>query len=217
MAVVASTSETTTTTPTSSPPTPAPGVYAYRTTGGERLDLLTGVERTYPSETGVVVSTTACGATLSWQPYVERSYTIETCQSGDGWVITAYENRYEFFGQAERRHLVCDPPASLATDSGSSTTTCAGDGVEEQRRSTVFGIEQLGEHRTLHVGADSETTGSTTGRTNEQLWIDLDSGVLIAYERHVDNESSSPVGAAHYVEDVSLELAGVSDHGRRIP
>ena len=45
---------------------PAPGVYTYRTTGGESLNLV-GVARSFPSSTSMIVADGRC-ATVSWVP-----------------------------------------------------------------------------------------------------------------------------------------------------
>ncbi len=45
---------------------PAPGVYTYRTTGGESLNLV-GVARSFPTSTSMIVADGRC-ATVSWVP-----------------------------------------------------------------------------------------------------------------------------------------------------
>ena len=56
---------------------PAPGVYTYRTSGGESLSLL-GVSRGFPARTSMVVADDRC-ATVSWLPLVEHTETTTMC------------------------------------------------------------------------------------------------------------------------------------------
>jgi hypothetical protein len=194
---------------------PDEGVYPYRTTGSEHLDLLTGVERRYPSETGIVVSHTACGFDLSWHPYVERSYTVEICRRNGDLVLVGYTNRYEFFGRSEQRHVVCEPaPRWLAADG--FTTTCAGDGVVERRTASAASESVAIDGRTvaaLHVVIDTSTSGTTEGATHEELWLDRATGLVLRLDRTVRNETSTAVGNAVYDEHVELMVSVLTPVG----
>ena len=50
---------------------PVPGVYTYRTTGGEGLNLV-GVSRSFPSSTSMIVADGRC-ATVSWVPIEQHT------------------------------------------------------------------------------------------------------------------------------------------------
>ncbi len=199
--------------PTTAPPIPLPpvGVYAYATRGSESLDLLTGVDREYPVETGVVVSATACGVDLSWQPYLERTYTIELCRAGSVVTVAGYTNAYEFFGQPEHRRLTCQPAPAWVPAAGSAIdTTCVGDGVREFRRGTATAdtIVVGGERRSaVRVAIETETSGTTEGITHEELWLDSVSGLVLRLQRSVSNRTSTAVGSAEYVEQVVLQMS----------
>lgn len=192
-------------------------MYAFQTTGSERLDVLDGIERNYPAESGIVVSATACGVDLSWQPYVERSYTISLCTLGGDLRLSGYANRYEFYGNPEQRRLVCEPPIAWQPRTTTTLETeCAGDGISEHRQTTA-GTTTLtvdGQHRLVtHVEIEARTSGSTEGSTHEELWIDAATGMLLRLERTVSNTSDTAVGAAHYDETVTLHLASLSPVG----
>ncbi len=61
---------------------PAPGVYTYRTTGGEGLSLM-GVQRSFPSSTSMIVTDGPC-ATVSWVPITQHTEATTVCASAEG-------------------------------------------------------------------------------------------------------------------------------------
>ena len=61
---------------------PAPGVYPYRTSGGEGLSLM-GVERSFPSTTSMVVGGGNC-ATVSWVPITQHTETTTVVHAPGG-------------------------------------------------------------------------------------------------------------------------------------
>jgi hypothetical protein len=61
---------------------PAPGVYTYRTTGGEGLNIV-GVQRSFPSSTTMIVADGRC-ATVSWVPIVEHTEATTVCDGPAG-------------------------------------------------------------------------------------------------------------------------------------
>ena len=61
---------------------PAPGVYTYRTSGGEGLSLM-GVQRAFPSSSSMIVADRRC-ATLSWVPITEHTESTTVCAGADG-------------------------------------------------------------------------------------------------------------------------------------
>ncbi|MGD0747823.1 MAG: hypothetical protein ABSB68_08435 [Acidimicrobiales bacterium] len=61
---------------------PAPGVYTYRTAGGEGLSLM-GVQRSFPSSTSMIVADGRC-ATISWVPITQHTEATTLCSAADG-------------------------------------------------------------------------------------------------------------------------------------
>jgi len=61
---------------------PAPGVYTYRTSGGEGLSLM-GVQRSFPSSSSMIVADGRC-ATLSWVPITQHTESTTVCAGPDG-------------------------------------------------------------------------------------------------------------------------------------
>ena len=61
---------------------PAPGVYTYRTSGGESLNLV-GVARSFPSSTSMIVADGRC-ATVSWVPITQHTEATTVCNAPNG-------------------------------------------------------------------------------------------------------------------------------------
>ena len=61
---------------------PAPGVYTYRTSGGEGLSLI-GVQRSFPSTTSMIVAGGGC-ASVSWVPIAQHTESTTVCAGTDG-------------------------------------------------------------------------------------------------------------------------------------
>ena len=61
---------------------PVPGVYTYRTSGGEGLSLM-GVRRSFPSSTSMIVTDGRC-ATVSWVPITEHTESTTVCAGSEG-------------------------------------------------------------------------------------------------------------------------------------
>ena len=59
-----------------------PGVYTYRTAGGEGLSLM-GVQRSFPSSTSMIVAEGRC-ATVSWVPITQHTEATTLCAAADG-------------------------------------------------------------------------------------------------------------------------------------
>ena len=61
---------------------PAPGVYTYRTSGGEGLNLM-GVQRSFPTTTSMIVADGHC-ATVSWVPITQHTEATTVCNEANG-------------------------------------------------------------------------------------------------------------------------------------
>ena len=62
---------------------PAPGVYTYRTSGGESLNLVGVGARSFPVSTSMIVSDGRC-ATVSWVPITQHTEATTLCNAPNG-------------------------------------------------------------------------------------------------------------------------------------
>ena len=77
---------------------PAPGVYTYRTSGGEGLNLM-GVQRSFPSTTSMIVADGRC-ATVSWVPITQHTEATTVCDGPHG----ALDDAQAGHRRVHRRH-----------------------------------------------------------------------------------------------------------------
>lgn len=91
---------------------PAPGVYRYRTEGGESIDAVGGATHTYPAETTITVRPDGCGVTLQWDALRERNERWSLCVGGAAGVDVVLQptggSYHQFFGREQIEDLVCD-------------------------------------------------------------------------------------------------------------
>lgn len=194
---------------------PVAGVYAYTTTGGEDLRILSNPSRTYPAETPLVVEPAGCGVVVRWTPLVEREETWQMCVEGEGLALVGYTSVHDFFGQRESRVLTCEPGGWLIPPPevpDESVTTCSGSGLVEQRTTRVVdrspvdvGGEQV---EAISIEVAVATSGTTTGTTVRRLTMAAASGLPIRWADEVANSTETAVGAAAYSE--RLELVAVA-------
>ena len=86
-----------------------PGVYRYRTTGGEGVDAVGGTSHDYPNETALTVTASDCGVWLRWDLLKERREEWQLCITDDGVALQPVGTVYhEFYGVGEIEQLSCD-------------------------------------------------------------------------------------------------------------
>jgi hypothetical protein len=194
---------------------PAPGVYTYRTSGGESLNLL-GVSRGFPSRTSMVVADNRC-ATVSWLPLVQHTETTTICSTtGGGLHLPRLVTFESIAGSTTTSTVRCPatawllPPdpfkgrrwsATCSLDSprervamtgvnlGSSTMTVAGQGVDVD-----------------HVRVDLRFEGAQSGTNPTDFWVVPSTGLIVRERELV----SADQGSVHYSESMDAVLTGLS-------
>jgi hypothetical protein len=197
---------------------PEPGVYRYRTTGGESIDAMGGVTREYPAETAITVTPRGCGVHLSWNPLEERRDEWELCTPGLAVELQPEGAQFhEFFGQAQLDEIRCDGVAAMtmigssAEPAATRTCTLADDPWtpvwEVIGRSTlqVDGRDVAVTHARMTVEDNDEYWEHTTAD-----WYLADSGLPVSVTVETSSRSPSIVGAVVYRETYELQLESVS-------
>jgi hypothetical protein len=196
---------------------PGEGVYVYATEGHDAIDILGGATHTYPAETTLTVTHTACGFRQRWQPLEERWDDEEVCVSDAGRERRALDAHHEFFGMSDDESFACDPGYVLLPadpEPGTTwTTSCQSAGSGLTGRGEVVGVEvrQVGAESvdTVHVRIEEEASGSNTGPSRDDYWLRASDGLLIERVSSVDTRSETPVGTATYTERFTLRLASL--------
>jgi hypothetical protein len=194
---------------------PAPGVYSYRTTGEEGLNIM-GVQRSFPSTTTMIVADGRC-ATVSWVPITQHTEVTTVCDGPAGALaVPTFVTDESIAGTSSTSRVTCPatayvlPPAdrpgrrwgvtcSLATPAEKVDLA----GEELGPATMVVGGHTLSvEHTRLVLTFD----GTELHGTNPtDFWIVPSSG-LIVRERESVAMSQGGVG---YNEDMDATLTSL--------
>jgi hypothetical protein len=193
---------------------PAPGVYAYRTGGGEGLNLL-GVQRAFPTTTSMIVTGGRC-ATISWVPITQHTEATTLC-SGLGGALTVPRlvTVESIAGTTSTSTVRCPATAYLLPPTARPgqrwAVTCS---LASPHEKVVMAGEVLGA-ATMMVGRHTvwvEHThivftfdGTDHGTNPTDFWIIPSSG-LIVRERELVGMSQ---GGVRYNEDMDVRLTGL--------
>jgi hypothetical protein len=195
------------------PSLPALGVYRYRTTGSESIDVLGGAHHDYPAVTTITVTADGCGVRLRWDVLQERRDEWRLCPTSAGLTEAWTLQYHEFFKQPDPEELVCPddtrllPADPVAGESWAAACTLAGD--PEPQRFEVVGLEDVtvaGETvPAVHVRQLVDTGGDTYEHTTTDWWL-ARTGLPLRSTQTKSSRSSSPIGPVTYTEEYTTEL-----------
>lgn len=193
---------------------PAPGVYTYRTSGGESLNLV-GVARSFPASTSMIVADGRC-ANVTWVPITQHTEATTVCNAPNG-ALTVPK-------------LVTDE--SIAGSSTTSTINCPATayllppgarpgqrwGVTCSLASPAENIELAGQvlgQSTMVVGGRAVSvvhtrlmftfTGTEHGTNPTDFWIIPSSGLIVREQETVGVTQ----GGVRYTESMEATLTGL--------
>jgi hypothetical protein len=202
--------------PPNGPARPAPGVYAFTTTGTEQLGA---TQRSYPSTTYAIVEL-GDGCEWSFDHQVLREHTdrytgCNTATSSlTGWVM-----HREFLGLSVDKDYACTGGALVdgarAPGSGISIECqVAGDDEHISMRLQDLGPAEVvigGQSvAAAHVSGTAEMTGYATGTATLELWLDPVSGLRLREIRSVDAQVDEKVTTNRYTEQAEFVLQSLT-------
>ena len=183
------------------------GVYTYRTTGGESLDVLGGASHRYPAETTITVVETraACGSAGTRSRAARRRGRSARAPAGSscgGWT-----RRTAFFGHADRTQYAC-------TQAGERFACRAAHGTETGQAAVVgeAGVEVGGVRvRALHVRMTARVGGGSSGTETAEWWLQPGTGLPLELVVTSRTSRAEPVvGQVHYRENATLRLVSTT-------
>ena len=194
---------------------PAPGVYSYRTTGGESLSLM-GVARSFPSTTSMIVENKSGNcATVSWVPITEHTETTTECAGASGGCSACRGSSPPSRSpapirlrrsNAPRRPICCRRPASSRARKWAATCL-----LQSPAEKVLLVGEVLGQS-TMTVGGHAVTVehsrftltfdGSQAGTNPTDFWIVPSSGLIVQEKEEVGVTS----GGVRYSENMASTL-----------
>ncbi len=194
---------------------PAPGVYTYRTSGGESLNLM-GVSRGFPSRTAMVVSDNNC-ATVSWLPLVEHTETTTMCSTPSGGLSLPRLVTFESIAGSATTSTVTCPATAWLLPPGTSTgmrwsATCSL--LSPKERVLMTGVNLGSSTMTVagqavdvdHVRVDLRYEGTQSGTNPTDFWVVPSTGMIVRERELVSVDE----GGVHYSESMDTVLTGLS-------
>ncbi|HEY1653410.1 MAG TPA: hypothetical protein VGG09_16105 [Acidimicrobiales bacterium] len=198
---------------------PAPGVYTYRTTGGESLSLM-GVARSFPSTTSMIVENgngnPSC-ATVSWEPITEHTETTTECADADGgYDVPRIYTTESIAGTSTTSTVVCPTTAYLLPPPGVTSgqkwgATCA---LQSPAEKVLLVGEVLGQS-TMTVGGHAVTVehsrftltfdGPQAGTNPTDFWVVPSSGLVVQEKEEVGVTSDG----VRYSENMASTLTSL--------
>jgi hypothetical protein len=193
---------------------PAPGVYTYRTTGGESLSLM-GVARAFPSTTSMIVTDGDC-AKISWVPISQHTETTTECDvANGGFSVPRLFTTESIAGTNTTSDIECPATAYLlpayAVAGARWAATCT---LQSPSEKVILNGEDLGP-TTVTVAGQAVTVehthftlsfdGTQAGTNPTDFWIVPSSGLIVQEKESVDVAS----GGVTYNENMLSTLTRI--------
>lgn len=194
---------------------PASGVYAYATSGGERISF-GGGRHDYPDRTFAAVRRRAgCRWELEHSILEEHVDHLFYCGRPESLSLRAFRSNIAFFGQANEATYVCDPPEALVSrDKGARAYRCSSEDGEVRGTVSDLGRDRLrvGGRRVeaVHVLSRSTLSGRASGTSRAEVWLHPESGLLLKLVREVHSTAAAFGTTVTYDENASFLLESLS-------
>jgi len=195
---------------------PAPGVYTYRTRGGEGLSLM-GVQRSFPDSTSMIVTGDQC-ATVSWVPITQHTESTTLCAGPAGSLsASGVVTEESIAGTSTTSKLRCPSTAYVIPPHLRRgqvwQAKCSMDNPAEpvSLHGRVVGPATLmvGGHGvdTVHTRVTFiYTSGGLRGSSPTDYWVIPSSGLIVRERESVRVTQ----GGVHYSEDMDTTLGRLS-------
>jgi hypothetical protein len=193
---------------------PSPGVYSYRTSGGESLSL-PGMDRSFPPTTAMIVTGGNC-ATVSWVPLSEHTETTTECAGpGGGFTVPRLVTQESIAGTDTTSRVDCPATAYLLPPATTGRKWAAVCVLRSPAEKVALAGEALGES-TMSVAGHSVTVehtrftltfdGSQAGTNPTDFWIVPSTGLIVQEKEEVAETS----GGVSYTENMLATLTSLS-------
>jgi hypothetical protein len=194
---------------------PSPGVYSYRTTGGESVSL-PGMDRSFPRTTSMIVTGGSC-ATVSWVPLTQHTETTTECAGPDGgFTVPRLVTQESIAGTDTTSTVACPATAYLLPPKAAAgqrwSAACA---LQSPAEKVALAGEALG-RSTMSIAGHSVTVehtritltfdGSEAGTNPTDFWMVPSSGLIVQEKEAVAATS----GGVHYSETMLSALTSLS-------
>jgi hypothetical protein len=193
---------------------PVPGVYTYRTSGGEGLSLM-GVQRSFPSSTSMVVEDASC-ASVSWVPIEQHTETTSVCSEPSGALTVSKLVTFESIAGTNTTSTIVCPATAYLLPAGDRpgqrwTATCTMYSPNEKvalagellgpATMSVGGQRVSGEHTRLTMTFN----GGEHGTSPTDYWVVPADGLIVREHEIV----AMSTGSIQYHETMDATLGSL--------
>ncbi len=187
------------------PGLPAPGVYQYRTTGGERISFL-DYRRSYSSTTMRIVTRHGCGVREAQWFLVQHLEYYDRCPDGS---LPAYGTDIAYWWTHGTQDFTCQPGGSFdmssRRDGERVAWTCADEDTRAEQVTERIGMEEIviagRPHLARHTRWTTTFSGATKGTAVVDDWFDPATGLVLRERREIGLRVGSPfVGQLGYTD-----------------
>ncbi len=190
---------------------PAPGVYTYRTSGGESLNLV-GVARSFPASTSMIVADGRC-ATVSWVPITQHTEATTVCNAANGALTIPKLVTDETIAGSTSTSIINCPASTYLLPPGARPgqrwgVTCLlaspAERIELAGRALGQSTMVVGGQpvSVMHTRLMLTFTGTEHGTNPTDFWIVPSSGLIVREQETVGVTQ----GTVHYTENMETTL-----------
>ncbi|HEV3402343.1 MAG TPA: hypothetical protein VG078_11030 [Acidimicrobiales bacterium] len=191
------------------PGLPVPGVYRYRTTGGEDVSLF-GYRREYPSVTVRIVTRRGCGVREEQWFLVQHLEYYDRCGPG----LVSYGTDIAYWWTHGTQDFTCEGGSFDGSDlqpGQRSEWVCSDEDTRADQVTEYVGDEEVTVEgrpvRARHTRWSTTFSGATEGGAVVDDWFDPATGLVLREERHIGLKVGSPfVGRLTYADNSTYEL-----------
>jgi hypothetical protein len=197
---------------------PTPGVYQYRTSGGEQLSM-GGISRGFPAETDMIVTDAGC-VTMKWEPLVQHMEGLVACPGDDGALTFTSSLSYEQIAGTSTTSVIRCPRGMYFVPPRPTVgerwrTTCHSPGQNVVFSGSVVGLTSVdvGGQKVpaLHTRITLFFSGAQSGTNPNNYWVSLRNGLILRQSETVDvTQKAGPLGSVRYTEQMAITLASTS-------
>lgn len=192
---------------------PEPGVYRYRTTGGERVSFL-DYDRDYPAVTHRVVTRRGCGVRELQLFLVQHVEYYDRC----GGTLAGYGTDIAFWWTHGTQDFTCTGGSFDGAGMGKGeavTWECHDEDTRAVQTTDFIGeadVAVAGDlRRARHVRWTTVFEGATTGAATVEDWFDIETGLVLKETRNIGLRVGSPfIGDLGYIDVSQYELLSMT-------
>jgi hypothetical protein len=197
---------------------PPPGVYRYRTSGGEQLSI-GNISRTFPAATDMIVTDTNC-STMKWEPFEQHVEGLVECPQKDGALSITSVPSYEEIAGIQTTSVIYCPAGTYLVPPDPTTgerwkTTCHSTGQRVVVSGQIMGSSTVAVGRrrlaALHTRLTLTFSGSQSGTNPNDYWISAQNGLILRQRESVDvKQKAGPLGSVRYTEAMTIALSSLT-------